>query len=1486
MIERLIEFSIKNKLIIGVLIFTLTGWGVYSLNQIPIDAVPDITNNQVQVITKAPTLAAQEVEQFITFPIEISMRNLPDVVEIRSISRFGLSVVTVVFKEDMDIYLARQLISEQLKTAEEDIPQGFGSPELAPITTGLGEVYQYVLRTAPGYDTVYSDMDLRTMNDWIVKRQLAGTPGVIEIGGWGGHLKQYEVSINPEKLKANSITLAEVFSAVESNNENTGGSYIEQKHNMYFIRGDGLVKTLKDIENIVIKTINGVPVLIRDVAEVKFGSAPRYGAITRNDKGEVVGGLILMLKGENSYEVVKSIKERIETIRKSLPEGVIIESYLDRSELIGRAIRTVSKNLIEGACIVIFILIILLGNFRGGLIVASVIPLSMLFAVGMMNVFGVSANLMSLGAIDFGLIVDGAVIIVESIVLRLHTNFAGQKLTRKQMNNEVRVASSGIRKSAAFGEIIILIVYLPILALVGIEGKMFKPMAQTVSFAILGALILSLTYVPMVSSLFLKKKIRVKRTLADKIIDFFQRLYSPMINFVLRHKVPTVAVAILLLISSVVTFNKMGGEFIPTLEEGDFALHQILPPGTSLAQSVDISHKIQDVLTDNFPEVETVVTKIGTGEVPTDPMPVEVGDIMVKMKPKSEWTSAETKEEMFEKMKEKLSIIPGVNYEFTQPIQMRFNELMSGVREDVAVKIYGENMDVLYRKAKEAEKIISSIQGVGDISVEPIQGVPQLVVTYNRSKIAQYGLNISDLNSVLKTAFAGEKAGVVFEEEKRFDLVVRLDESFRKDKNNIDELYVPLPSGEQVPLKELASIDLKSIPVQISRDNTKRRVVVGVNARNRDIETLVEEISSSLDEKLNLPAGYHINYAGQFENLVTAKRRLLIAVPSALALIFILLFFTFKSVKQALLIFTAIPFAAIGGVFLLSWRGMPFSISAGIGFIALFGVAVLNGIVLIAYFNHLKKEGITDVRERIIEGTRVRLRPVIITASVAALGFLPMALSGSAGAEVQRPLATVVIGGLISATLLTLLVLPILYYWFNEGIKIKSNKMKINKTYILIPLLIGLFSCSSGQGEEGHEHHEEEEGHKSEEVHLLQQQIDVMGIESGSIQKMNLSTTIKSNGTLELPPQNRASVSTVLGGRVSSIKVIEGDKVSKGQVLALIEHPDYIEIQEEYLTTFNSLKYIEVNYERQKKLHSEGVNADKTFQEIEADYLGTKSRLNSVKAQLQMIGLNISEIETGKIQQFVPIKSPISGYVRLIKVNTGKSVLPQTELFEIVDIDHIHIDLMVYEQDINKVKEGQKVIFTLPSNPDSIYVGRIFAVGKSFEQNPKALRIHAEIDNKNGNLLPGMFVDARIITKKHEVLAVPNDAIVSDEGLSYIFVKIEKSEEHHDENGHDSHDNGHDDHDEGEDHHDHGEDHHDNDKEEDHHDHGEDEHSHGEGDELIFKKVEVSIGTTDIGFTEIVPVDKLSENPVIIVKGAYYLLAEMKKGEGGHGHHH
>lgn len=1055
MFDKIISFSIKNKITIGLATLALILVGIYSAYHLPIDAQPDITNNQVQIITQAPSLGAQEIEQFITAPIELAMANISGIVEKRSISRSGISVITIVFHDNIDIYWARSQVNAQLKEAENSIPKGLGEPMLAPITTGLGEIYQYVIRAKKGYEEKYTATDLRTLQDWLVRTQLAGTVGVAEVSGWGGYVKQYEVALDNDKLNSLGLTIPEVYEALEKNNENTGGSYIEQQQNVYFIRGLGQVENLEDIRKIVVKNRNGSPILVRDVAAVQFGSATRYGAVTRNGEGEVVAGVTLMLKGENFSEVIRNVKERMEQVQKSLPEGVVIEPFIDRTELVGRAIGTVKQNLLEGALIVVFVLVLLLGNWRAGLVVASVIPLAMLFAFSMMQLFGVSGNLMSLGAIDFGLIVDGAVIIVESVVHHITTGkYRKQgvlKLTSVQMDGEVKDSAGKLMKSAAFGQIIILIVYLPLLSLIGIEGKMFKPMAQTVAFAILGAFILSLTYVPMASALFLSKNTTSKRNISDKLIEFLQRIYQSALIKILKIKKITVAIVIAIFAVAIFAFSNMGGEFIPTLEEGDLTVEISMMQGTSLSEVVKIFGKAEKLLKDKFPEIKQAVTRIGSSEIPTDPMPMEKGDMMLSMKPKKEWTSAKTREELMGKIEEALAIIPGISVEISQPMQMRFNELMTGIRQDVAIKIYGSDLDVLALQAKKIAKLIAPVEGVKEPYIEKVNGLPQIQVSYNRDKMAQYGLNIQGVNVILKTAFAGNVAGVVFEGEKRFDMVVRLNRDLRENISGVENLLIPLPSGNKVPLNQVASIQLKDAPAQVSREGGNRRIYVGFNVKERDIETTVKEIQAKLDRELKLPSGYYTTYGGQFQNLQAAKERLSIAVPAALILILLLLYVTFRSVKDSLLIFTAVPLASIGGIAALLLRGMPFSISAGVGFIALFGVAVLNGIVLIGYFNQLRDEGMNNIYERVMEGTKTRLRPVLMTACVASLGFLPMALSSSAGAEVQKPLATVVIGGLITATLLTLFVLPCLYLLFNRK---EKTRIKVPKTLAVI-LAIG-----------------------------------------------------------------------------------------------------------------------------------------------------------------------------------------------------------------------------------------------------------------------------------------------------------------------------------------------------------------------------------------------------------------------------------------------
>ncbi|MEW7278721.1 CusA/CzcA family heavy metal efflux RND transporter [Aquimarina sp. 2201CG1-2-11] len=1064
MINKIIDFSIHNKFIIGLFTLAIIVAGIWSITKVPIDAVPDITNNQVQVITQAPNLGTEEIEQFITYPVELAMSNLPDVKEIRSVSRFGLSVVTIVFDDTMGTYLPRQLVSEKLPEIQEQIPTGFGKPTMGPISTGLGEIYQYTLEVDEPHKNSFDATELRTIQDWIVRRQMAMVPGVIEVNAFGGKKKQYEVTVKPNELRAINITISDVFKALENNNQNTGGAYIEKNHQANFIRGEGLARSIADIENIVVKNSNNIPIKIKDIATVTIGNAVRYGALTKDGKGEAVGGMILMLKGANSNNVIDHVKERIAQIQKSLPKGVTIQPFLDRSELIAKTTGTVTTNLLEGGLIVIFVLVVLLGNWRGGLIVASTIPLSLLFAFILMNVFDVWANLMSLGAIDFGIIVDGAVIIVESTVFLLMSQITKKKeLSSKQRNTITANASKKMMNAAFFGQLIILIVFIPILALEGVEGKMFQPMALTFIFAMIGAMILCLTYVPMVSSLFLKIPNAYKPSYGDQFVHWIEKKYQSLLVKALKKGKLIVGASILLFGITIYIFTQMGGEFIPQLDEGDIAFHAILKPGSSLTETIETTTKIERIVKAKFPEVETVVSRIGVADVPTDPMPMDLADVIVLLKPRNEWISASSKDELVDKMKEAISIIPGVNFEFTQPIEMRFNELLTGVREDVAIKLFGEDLQVLAVKANEIGKLIANIPGVADMKVEATTGQPQISIHYNRNKLAQYGLQINTLNNTVQTAFSGGNAGVIFEGEKRFDLVVRLDKSNRSDISDIQNLFINVPSGAQIPLRELADISYQPGPMQISRDNTNRRTYVGINIRDRDVKSVVDDIQAVLDKNLNLPPGYYIRYGGAFENLERASNRLRTVVPIALLLIFVLIYFALQSLPQTLLIYIAIPMATIGGVFALWLRDLPFSISAGVGFIVLFGVAVLNGLVMISGLNELKEEGITNLKDRILEGTKRRIRPIMLTAFTDVLGFLPMAISLSAGAEVQRPLATVVIGGLFTSTLLTLFILPIIYHWVEKGVfSFKFNK-KLTTSVTTIILLFTFSVTSNAQ---------------------------------------------------------------------------------------------------------------------------------------------------------------------------------------------------------------------------------------------------------------------------------------------------------------------------------------------------------------------------------------------------------------------------------------
>jgi len=1045
MLNQIIGFSVRNKLVVALFTVALIIYGFFELFKLPVDAVPDITNNQVQIITIAPSYGATDIERLVTFPVEQASSNIAGITEIRSYSRFGLSLVTLVFNDDVDIYWARQQVSERLAVTQGAIPDGIGKPEMGPISTGLGEIYQYVVKPQKGYENKYDITELRTIQDWIVRRQLLGVKGVAEVSSFGGKLKQYQVAINPGKLQAHGVTIADVFNALETNNENTGGSYIEKQSTVLYIRSEGLIESKEDIENVVIRNINsGTPLLIRDVAEVNIGAATRYGALTYNNEGEVSGAIVMMLKGANSNMVIENIKSKIAEIRQTLPEGVTIEPFLDRTDMVNNAIHTVQTNLLEGALIVVFVLVIFLGNLRAGLLVASVIPLSMLFAIIMMNLFGVSGNLMSLGALDFGLIVDGAVIIVEAVMHQLSHNkkFAGMSmLSRREMDTEVKSASTKMMNSAVFGQIIILIVYLPIFSLEGIEGKMFKPMAQTVAFALLGAFILSLTYIPMMSSVFLSRKVKVRQNLSDRIMTKIEARYRSLLTKALTIPKIIVATVVALFILAVFVLTRLGGEFIPSIEEGDFAVETRVLSGSNLNVTIENVQKVAGILKSRFPEVKNIVTKIGSSEVPTEPLPMDMGDMIINLKPKSEWTSATSFDELSDKMGTAAAEVPGVTTSFQFPVQMRFNELMTGARQDVVCKIFGEDLDTLGIYAKQLGNIVKTVQGTAELYVEQITGTQQIVVKYNRAAIAQYGLNIADINRNINAAFAGQSTGLVFEGEKRFDLVVRLQNEQRTDIRDVQNLLIPTPAGTQIPLNQVASVKLVDSPSQIQREDTRRRILVGFNVNGRDVESIVKELQEKVHARMKLPTGYSVSYGGSFENLNEAKARLSVAVPVSLILIFLLLYFAFNSIKYGLLIYTAIPLSAIGGIFLLAMRGMPFSISAGVGFIALFGIAVLNGIVLVAEFNRIKNSGEADMKKIVTQGTITRLRPVLMTAFVASLGFLPMALSNGAGASVQRPLATVVIGGLMIATLLTLFVLPILYIAFEKGVKLRPKKV-------------------------------------------------------------------------------------------------------------------------------------------------------------------------------------------------------------------------------------------------------------------------------------------------------------------------------------------------------------------------------------------------------------------------------------------------------------
>jgi len=1033
MLNRILEFSLANRFLIIVIALVVVGLGIRSMLKLPIDAVPDVTPNQVQILTNSPGLGPVEVERFITFPVETAMSGLPGIESIRSVSRFGLSAVTVTFKEDVDIYFARRLVMERLPQAREMIPEGFGAPEMGPISTGLGEIYQFEVKGEG-----YSLMELRSILEWDIAFKLKSVPGVVEVNTYGGELKTYEIQLNADKLVSFDLSIDQVFQALESNNTNSGGAYIEHNQEQYLIRGEGLVRGLNDIENIVVAAREGTPIFIRDVAEAAFAPMVRQGAVTRDGEGEAVTGVVMMLIGENSRTVVNKVKEKIEEIKTSLPPGVAIDTYYDRTELVRKTIKTVAKNLGEGALLVILILFLILGNFRAGLIVATAIPLSMLVAFTGMSHFRISGNLMSLGAIDFGLIVDGSVVMIENIVRHLSpkSEMGSEKGAVPKQNesdskaNIIEVilkAAREVVRPIVFAVGIIIIVYIPILTLEGVEGKMFKPMALTVIFALIGSLVLSFTLMPVLASYFLKKGTHDKETF---IIRKVKKYYLPLVRkTIMRPKITAAAAGIIFLLSLIfVPF--MGAEFIPRLDEGAVALQAWRLPSVSLEESVQNTSMIERILK-KFPEVITVVSRTGRAEIATDPMGVEISDIYVILKPPSEWESANTKEELVEMMNESLEkSLPGTMFSYSQPIELRVQELIAGVRSDVAISIYGDDLETLEELGGKVVKVISKVPGAADTKAEQVAGLPYLRVIIDRDAIARYGINASQVLDTVE-AIGGKQVGQVLEGQKRFFMQVRFSPEDRASFENIKNIKVSDQNGRLIPLNQLADIRTEEGPAQISRENIHRKLSVETNVRGQDLASFVRNAQESVNKEIELPPGYWIEWGGQFENLQRASSTLAIVVPMALLLIFVLLYLTFGSVSPALMIYLNIPLAATGGIIALFLRGMPFSISAGIGFIALFGIAVLNGVVLMSYIIQKRKEGRSPV-EAAREGAEIRLRPVLMTALVASFGFIPMALSSSAGAEVQRPLATVVIGGLVTSTLLTLLVLPAIYGWLEK----------------------------------------------------------------------------------------------------------------------------------------------------------------------------------------------------------------------------------------------------------------------------------------------------------------------------------------------------------------------------------------------------------------------------------------------------------------------
>ena len=1353
MFDSIVRFSVQKKLFVGLTTLILLLGGLYAMVTLPIDAVPDITNNQVQIVTISPTLAPQEVEQLITFPIEIAMSNIMNVEEIRSVSRFGLSLVTVVFKESVPTLQARQLISEQIQTVAGEIPTELGTPEMMPVTTGLGEIYQYTLDVAPGYEKRYDAMELRTIQDWIVKRQLSGIPGIVEINSFGGNLKQYEVAMDPDALYSLNITIGEVFEALNRNNQNTGGSYIEKANRAYYIRSEGMISSLHDIEQVVVANRNGIPIHVSDIGKVRLGSAKRFGAMTIDGKGECVGGIAMMLKGANANVVTAELEKRVAQVQKMLPEGVRIAPYLNRSELVNRNISTVIRNLIEGAIIVFLVLIIFLGNVRAGLIVASVIPLAMLFGFIMMRLFGVSANLMSLGAIDFGIVVDGSIVILEGILAHLYSKrLSGRHLSHEEMDKEVERGAGRVVRSATFAVAIILIVFFPILTLSGIEGKYFTPMAKTLVFCIVGALILSLTYVPMMASLFLKRQILSTPTFADRFFEWLSSRYMRLLNASLRRAGMTVGIAFSVLAVSLLLFTRLGAEFIPTLDEGDFAMQMTLPAGSSLTESIEVSKLAEKRLMEQFPEISHVVAKIGTAEVPTDPMAVEDADVMIVMKPFKEWTSASSRAEMVEKMKQALeSLSNRAEFNFSQPIQLRFNELMTGAKADIAVKLYGEEMEELYAKAKEAATYIEKIPGASDVIVEQAMGLPQLVVHYHRDKIARYGINIEELNNLVRTAYAGEATGVVFENERRFDLVLRLDYDKVRDLN-LNKLFVRTSDGIQIPVSEVASIDLIDGPLQINRDATKRRIVIGVNVRDADIQQVVTQIQATLEKNIKLKPGYTFTYGGQFENLQNAIRTLLVVIPVALMLILLLLFFAFKSVTYTLVVFSTVPLSLIGGILALYLRGLPFSISAGVGFIALFGVAVLNGILMINHFREEAlhgEEAMTTKRFRLCTSRVVArscphlLRPVFLTGLVASLGFVPMAIATSAGAEVQRPLATVVIGGLIVSTLLTLIIIPVLYTMVHAFPLIKKHfslKRLMNKSLFLAGMLLLLTACQNSSTPESSPANTPtattEEPTNSETT-----PVDAL---SGATAKANPAAF---NGTLMIPPQQLATITLPMDGIVRQIYLLPGTYAQRGTRIAALQNPEFIELQQTYLDSKAQLAFLQAEYERQNNLAQAEVASQKRLQQAKADYLSMQSRMQASQAQLQLLGVDTEKLSQSGIQPLLEIKAPISGYVSQLQANQGSYLHAGDPLCNVIDKSHLLIRLIAYEKDLTSLHEGDQLRFEVNGLGHTHFHATLISIGQQVDETNRSIELLGRVKENHPQFRPGMYVSAQIETE-------------------------------------------------------------------------------------------------------------------------------------------